>query len=692
MNKFATKFLSYLIILFLYSFMEISQGQELPVSIDADKIIREEKKVIAEGKVVIKKGNKILIADKVIYYPDKDLAEFEGNVQLKTDNLFAEGKKGKWNFKKEEGEIFNVKGIIDNEYFFTSNKLTKKKDKFFFKNLKISRCPFDQYDWYISSSKGNLKENDYIHAYNATFRFCKIPVIFSPYFTYPINQRKSGFLIPSISSNSYNDVILKIPFFWVIDRSTDATITLDYRNRQGIGLEIENRHKFSRKDQLIWNFFYFREDKNGEWWTGRDISPKKDRWRLKVDTTFRYDKFKFFLNTDIPSDPYYFEDYGKLTQSLGANNYRYLSYTKSQLYSIYDTKNFLTELNFNYIYDLTKPNNRETLQRFPEIRFYIKRKALSEKYGIYWDFLSVNTNFYRKKGLSALRTDNILTLSHFTTFWKLSNVLEIEPRLTYYFNVEDSSGKTNISSFQKNRKLLHIKDSLKFVEYKNYTKFSHFIIPQLSFEYTSKVHQDNLPYFDKEDRIYSKKDIDISIFNILNFKNNNFLRWEIGSGYTLQNSYYIGDTKFDGNLKPLKNSIYLLIDGFAINHTTNYDFKKNQIASSYTSLTVPITSWLTYSLSHTYTNDNNHQLGNTFSGKVKSFNYSLSIFNNLNEGYTQQKRFSLIWDRKCWNLEFMYLEDFNRSTNKRFRSYYLVINILNMRYNLPFITKTETVR
>ena len=677
--------------LFLFGLISFnSWGQGVPVYVDADNIIKEKDKVIAKGNVVIRKGNQELLADRVIYYPDKDLAYFEGNIKIKTEKFEGVASKGNWNFKKDEGELYNVKGVLEGGYYFYAKKLSKIKDRYYFTDLKISKCKFDSYDWYISSSKGNFKENDYIYSYNTVFRFCKVPIIYTPYFAYPTSPRKTGFLVPTISTDSYNDLILRVPFFWVIDRSSDATITLDYRNKQGIGSDIEYRRQLNKIDRLKWNLFYFKEKSNGSWWEGRDIGRLQNRWRFKLDTTFRYKKFSSFVNVDIPSDPYFFEDYGSVGSIFNPLPSKYISYTKSQLLAIYDGDYTSTEINFDYLYDLTKPNNEETLQRLPEIRFYIKRLPILKNYGFYTDFLSVNTNFYREKLVKGFRSDNSLRLSYFTNFWKLSNVLEIKPRFIAYLNLDGKYNDQTFNKEQKTRSVVNISDTLRTIEYKDYGDFVHSIIPEIKFEYITSHSNKGIPIFDRNDFIPDKKDIDFAIHNILDFKEkNSFLRWSVETGYASKGYYYIGENREDGYIKPLTNTVYLSVDKYSFSNSLIYSFKTNQIETSISSFSVALFDWLKYSVSHSYSNNSTNQITNSIYGKIKNWSYNFSVLNNIKEGYTQRKSFSLTWDRGCWNLQFFYLEDFNKSTGKTYRTYYFVINILDIRYQLPFLASTK---
>ncbi|MDQ7055876.1 MAG: hypothetical protein Q9M89_05145 [Persephonella sp.] len=261
----------------------------------------------------------------------------------------------------------------------------------------------------------------------------------------------------------------------------------------------------------------------------------------------------------------------------------------------------------------------------------------------------------------------------YSYFKGLSNQLRFSPRGTWYYITsnykKDRSPTRNIFSIQ---------DRIRYSFIKNYSSFFHSIIPEIRFSRITKVNQENLPDFDKEDRIKDAKDIDLSLFNILNFKNQNFLSWEISTGYTFNNYYYLGNNKLDGHKKPLRNRLYFRIDRFSGENTLYYDFYFNQIVRSITTFTAPLSSWLTYSISHSFDkglfegSTTINQINQTVSLAYKNISLSLSVLNNIKQGYVQRKSARFTLNRKCWNLRIMYSEDFNIITGKNFQVYICV--------------------
>ena len=639
--------------------------------------------VEAEGNVVVKTDNAQIFTEKLIYIKPKEKLIFPEKVIVKSKNYTIEAEKG-WYFPKEKkGEFYNVKLSIKNQYFLKTKKLIKDGDFFFYEDAKFSSCPFNQYDWYFFSTSGRGKKDDYLHAKNVVFNFCYVPFLYIPYFIYPTSKRKSGILPITIGQDIYNTYTLKIPVYWVINRSSDATFTIDYREKQGKGLSIEYRKKFSKNTDIKLYTYYFKDNLLNEIWDKRE-EKFQDRWLLKLDTNLeRFKDTKVFFYLEIPSDKYFYEDiYASSTlDMLNFVQNRYRSFTKSQFISLTDKDDFSLEINFEYLYDLTTTDNKSTLQRLPEVRFYWKEKPLIENLGIYYDFLTVNTNFYREEGIRGIRSDNILRINSSINIDGIVNFLEISPRSTIYTGLE------NFKRRNANRNLIFIKDRISLPFYKNYDSLTHSIIPVVKFSYINKVNQENLPIFDKEDRIQASKDLDFYLYNILSFDNQNFFRWEIGTGYTFLNQFYIGDKAYKGHNKPISNNLILNIGNVSAENNLIYDRYKKQITRSISSLALRIFKNLRYSISHSYDKGETltqNQLVHSASLNYKLFNISGTIVQNVEEGYTQQKRLTFVFDRKCWNFVVNYIEDYNKTTDKTFKTITATINILRFRYALPF--------
>ena len=126
-----------------------------------------------------------------------------------------------------------------------------------------------------------------------SLRFFKVPVIYVPYFLYPLAERKTGFLVPTIAQDTYNDIILKIPFFYVLNRNSDLTFTYDFRNKQGNGIDFNYRNRFSKNHLFNGDIFYFAEKDLDTLWKKRETQKIHNRWRIKANTSFDFGKHTY---------------------------------------------------------------------------------------------------------------------------------------------------------------------------------------------------------------------------------------------------------------------------------------------------------------------------------------------------------------------------------------------------------------
>jgi LPS-assembly protein len=108
----------------------------------------------------------------------------------------------------------------------------------------FTTCEGDNPDWQIKASEIKISaDGSEGEAYNAQVRLFDIPILYLPYFTFPVSkQRKSGFLYPKIGSSSNSGIEIETPYYWNIAPNMDATITPHYMSKRGTQLKTEFRY------------------------------------------------------------------------------------------------------------------------------------------------------------------------------------------------------------------------------------------------------------------------------------------------------------------------------------------------------------------------------------------------------------------------------------------------------------------
>ncbi|MEW6990225.1 LPS-assembly protein LptD [Colwelliaceae bacterium 6441] len=125
----------------------------------------------------------------------------------------------------------------------------------------FTTCYGDIPDWQLQASEITISATENIgEAYNVRFKLFDIPVLYIPYFSFPItNERKSGFLYPKISTTTRSGFQIETPYYWNIAPNMDATITPRYMSKRGTQLLTEFRYLSGLQNGAV-NIEYLYKD------------------------------------------------------------------------------------------------------------------------------------------------------------------------------------------------------------------------------------------------------------------------------------------------------------------------------------------------------------------------------------------------------------------------------------------------
>ncbi len=151
-------------------------------------------------------------------------------------------------------------------------------------NARYTTCKSGNDDVVVTAKKVDLDMATGIGvARNATVRFLGVPIMYTPYMSFPIgNQRKSGFLFPTVGSEGDSGTVFMLPYYWNIAPNVDATITPKYMTERGFEALGEFRYltdtasglfrgEYLPHDDLFddsrWGAYYQHDQTIGENWT-----------------------------------------------------------------------------------------------------------------------------------------------------------------------------------------------------------------------------------------------------------------------------------------------------------------------------------------------------------------------------------------------------------------------------------------
>lgn len=225
-------------------------ARQLPIVLRARELRgRPDLETVAEGDVEFRRGGMVLRADRLSYdFPD-DLALARGHVRISRDGNVYSGPELQLHVQRFEG------WFLEPSYYFgrTGAGGTARRIDFLDEQRAVasgatySSCSPDEEGgpaWVLSTErvKMDFEANEGI-AENAVLRFQGVPILGAPVLSFPLtDERKSGWLPPSVNLDSKSGLQVSVPYYWNIAPNRDATITPLVSAKRGLGSELEFRY------------------------------------------------------------------------------------------------------------------------------------------------------------------------------------------------------------------------------------------------------------------------------------------------------------------------------------------------------------------------------------------------------------------------------------------------------------------
>ena len=436
----------------------------------------------AQGAARLVQDGVSLLADSVIYRRLSGDAFAEGKILLFKERDTLRGERLSLNLVTQQGELSNGELFIQKSNFRVWGKLIEKTgdDDYRIEKGSFTTCDGDKPSWRFEARRVEISLDEFATARDALFYVGDIPLFYTPYLVYPVkSDRQSGLLIPQFGISSTRGVYLDLPYYWVIDPSRDVTFNLDMESRRGVGFGGDFRYLRPQgsEGRLQWFGIY---DTEAEKFRGE--MDQKHLEMLSPNTT---------LSSDIHliADRAYYRDYGELA---GDYNRQLLESTASFDHR-WERYGLTGEV--RYAQDLVALNNDATLQRLPALGF----TAAGEKLGPF--FFSMDSdfiNFARTQGVTGERLDLHPRL---TLYSKPAGPLDLsvyggyQQRLYNAYGAETSSGIQQMGEADAGGTL-----SLP-LERVYEGRLRHLLIPSLEYGFVQQKQEDNLPFFDWNDRV-----------------------------------------------------------------------------------------------------------------------------------------------------------------------------------------------
>ena len=536
-----------------------------PWHIVADEISYDDnaEQYIAKGNVTITKQDKNLSADYVRFDQKNMKAFADGHVIMTTGQDVLTGSSMEMDLDTETGTVYNGTIFLQENHFYIKGDKIKKvgKNSYAADKASISTCDGDRPAWKITGRNLNVTVEGYGFVKHAALWAKTIPVLYTPFLVFPVKlKRQSGLLAPQFGYSDRKGTEYIQPFYWAINRSSDATFYVDYMAHRGEKLGLEYRYVLDEesKGTLMYDFLNdrkvddgsFDSSKNWGYEDDNELRPNSHRYwfRMKHDHTLPFD-FSAKLDIDIVSDQDYLHEFKEGLTGFDETDAYFLKIFGRDL-DDYDDPVRTNRLNLNRIWPSYSLNaellwydnviNRRleemdtTLQKLPFIGFGgSKQKLFSSSF--YFDLDSEYSYFYSEDGAKGHRID---AHPRFYLPYRYKSYFTVEPsigvRETVWHLDKDEYSTSDKKTY--NRQIYDTKIELFSEIYRMFNvkgesveKIRHTIRPQIIWDYIPEKDQDEYPLFyeldqdeyplsDGLDRIEKQNLVTYSITNTLTSK------------------------------------------------------------------------------------------------------------------------------------------------------------------------------
>ncbi len=500
------------------------------VGAKASRYQQEEQVATLAGDVVMRQGSMQVEADEASLYQAESRGELNGNVRLRDNGALIVGDHADVQLDTGAAKVDNAEYVLHKSRIRGSALYAKRAEDAIIrlKDGTYTTCEPNSNAWQLKGNNITLNPaTGFGTATNVTLRVKDIPIFYTPYIYFPIDDRRqSGFLPPSFSSSTDTGFTLVTPYYFNLAPNYDATLYPRYMTKRGLLMEGE--------------FRYLTESSEGQFGAAYLNDDDKDR-KLQTDYT---DK-RYMLNwqhkggldsrvmTEVDytkiSDPYYFQDLQ--SDQIGVESRDYLN---QQAAVSYRGDDYTARLNVQ-AYQLATVTQITPYNMLPQLTLNgalpTHPSGLNFNYNtelVRFDRDLENGLFYDQDGLPSERLDtNVQGLARANgTRLNLAPAVSLPlnwsygfltPSLKYMYTQYDldldGTGKTQLttagqkfsSSVNRSVPIASVDGGLYFDRNTNWfgTNYRQTLEPRAFYLYVPERNQDDIPIFDTSESTFS---------------------------------------------------------------------------------------------------------------------------------------------------------------------------------------------
>ena len=330
----------------------------------ASRYKQEEQVAALAGDVVMRQGSMQVEADEANLYQAESRGELSGNVRIRDNGALIVGDHADVQLDTGEAKVDNAEYVLHKSRIRGSALYAKRAENAIIrlKDGTYTTCEPNSNAWQLKGNNITLNPaTGFGTATNVTLRVKDIPVLYTPYIYFPIDDRRqSGFLPPTIGTGTDTGFMLVTPYYFNLAPNYDATLYPRDMSKRGLLMEGEFRY-LTPSSEGQFGAAYLNDDDTER---SKQSDYEKTRYMYNWQHKGGLDS-RVFTQVDYTkiSDPYYFQDLQ--TDQIGVKSSDYVNQQGSVSYR---GDSYTARVNAQS-YQLATVSNITPYDRLPQVTF-----------------------------------------------------------------------------------------------------------------------------------------------------------------------------------------------------------------------------------------------------------------------------------------------------------------------------------
>jgi hypothetical protein len=261
----------------------------------------------------------MLLADRIRFNQVSGQLQAEGHIRLEGPGLRLRCERLRMDWNRRIGEAYALELELPPNWVLHSSKVEfNTLQHWEFDKVELSPCPEEKPGWKAQVSQLTVDLDHYARLKNLWIWVFNVPTYYYlPYAIYPAKaERTSGILPISMSFSGPMGASLAVPYYQVLGKTADVTVTPQYFSKEGTlwGGDVRWNPEPTHQGEISGEFIHQRTDDLHRYrFNAKELWQREDGWQFTAD-----------LNR--ASDTLLDSDYGSGLARLGGNSYDSATY------------------------------------------------------------------------------------------------------------------------------------------------------------------------------------------------------------------------------------------------------------------------------------------------------------------------------------------------------------------------------